>query len=83
MVTKRVEVRFDEETAETLAELVADRQSTISEVIREAVRLMDDVRQRERRRRIVDEIAALNIEDMPDPEELNRQLDSTYDVDLP
>jgi len=37
----------------------------------------------ERRRLAVERISAMEIEEMPDPEELNRQLDSTYDVDLP
>ena len=83
MVTKRVEIRFDEETAEVLANLAHERQTTVSDVVREAVRRLDDEAQRERLRRIVDEIAAMEIEKMPDPDELNRQLDSTYDIDLP
>jgi Arc/MetJ-type ribon-helix-helix transcriptional regulator len=82
-VTKRVEFRVDEETAETLSELVARRKTTVSEVLREAVRRMDEQEQRERRRRIVDELAAMEIEEMPEPEELKRQLDSMHDVDLP
>ena len=83
MVTKRVEVRLDAETAEVLTNLAHERRSTISEVLRVAVRRMDDEAQRERRRRIVDEIAAMEIEEMPDPDELARQMDSMYDLDLP
>ncbi len=83
MVTKRVEVRLDEETVEILAELASERQTTISEVMRQAVRRLDEEAQRERRHRAVEEICAMEIEDMPDPEELSRQLASTYDVDLP
>lgn len=83
MATKRVEFRIDEDTAETLSELVARRKTTVSEVLREAVRRMDEQEQRERRRRIVDELAAMEIEEMPDPQELKRQLDSMHDVDLP
>jgi hypothetical protein len=83
VVTKRVEFRADEETAETLLELVARRKTTVSEVLREAVRRMDEQDQRERRRRIVDELAAMEIEEMPDPDELKRQLDSMHDVNLP
>jgi len=83
VVTKRIEARFDEETAEILSNLAHERNSTVAEVLREAVRRMDDDEQRERRRRIVDEIAAMNIEEMPDPEELARQMDSMYDLDLP
>ena len=83
MVTKRVEVRLDEATAGTLAQLAAERQTTISEVMREAVRLMEEDAKRERRHRAVEELCAMEVEDMPDPEDLSRQLASTYDVDLP
>jgi len=83
MVTKRVEVRMDEETAGTLAELAAERQTTVSEVMREAVRRLHEEYRRERRRLAVDRIAAMEIEEMPEPEELARQMNSMYDLDLP
>jgi Arc/MetJ-type ribon-helix-helix transcriptional regulator len=83
MVTKRVEVRFDEESVGALSDLVSERRSTISEVMREAVRRLHEEYRRERRRLAVERIAAMEIEEMPDPEELSRQMASTYDVDLP
>lgn len=82
-MTKRVEMRLDDETYEDLAELAAERQISVSAAIREAIRLLREERDREERKRAVDELAAMEIEEMPDPEELNRQLDSTHDVDLP
>ncbi len=83
MVTKRVEVRLDEETAGTLTELATERQTTVSEVMREAVRRLDDDYRRERRRLAVDRLAAMEIEEMPDPDELARQMNSMYDLDVP
>lgn len=83
MVPKRVEVRLDEELAETLADLAAERHTTISELVRQAVRHLEEEAQRERRQRAIEEICALEIEDMPDPEELCRQLASAHDIDVP
>jgi Arc/MetJ-type ribon-helix-helix transcriptional regulator len=83
MVSKRIEFRLDEETAEALSDLVADRHTTASMVIREAVRRLHEDYRRERRRLAVERIAAMEIEDMPDPEELARQMNSRYAGDLP
>jgi len=82
-MTKRVEMRLDDETYEDLAELAAERQTSVSATVREAIRLLREERDREERRKAVDELAAMEIEEMPDPEELSRQLNSTYAVDLP
>jgi len=78
-MTKRVEMRLDDETYEDLAELAAERQTSVSATVREAIRLLREERDREERKRAVDELAAMEIEEMPDPEELARQMDSMYD----
>lgn len=84
MVTKRFEVRLDEETHEDLSELAEERHVSLSEVVREAIRLLREQDDRERRRRAVEELCAMEIEDVPEPDELSRQLASTYDVpDIP
>jgi len=82
-MSKRVEMRLDDETYEDLAELAAEGQTSVTATVREAIRLLREHRDRDERKRAVDEIAAMEIEEMPGPEELNRQLDSTHDVDLP
>jgi len=83
MLTKRVEVRLDERAAQALDDLAAEKQTSVSEVMREALwRLHEDYR-RERRRLAVERMAAMEIEEMPDPEELARQMNATYEVDLP
>ena len=78
-MTKRVEMRLDDETYEDLAELAAERQTSVSATVREAIRLLREERDREERKRAVDELAEMEIEEMPDPEELARQMDSMYD----
>lgn len=82
-MTKRIEMRLDDETYEDLAELAAERQISVSAAMREAIRLLREAHYYEARKRAVDEIAAMEIEEMPDPDELARQVDSMYDVDLP
>jgi hypothetical protein len=82
-MTKRVEMRLDDETYEDLAEFAAERQVTVSAVIREAIELLREKRDYEERKRAVDEIAAMEIEEMPDPDELARQMNSRYAGDLP
>ena len=82
-MTKRVEMRLDDETYEDLAELAAERQTSVSAAMREAIRLLREAHDYEARKRAVDEIAAMEIEEMPDPDELARQMDSMYDLDLP
>ncbi len=78
-MSKRVEMRLDDETYDDLAELAAERQISLTATIREAIKLLRDERDYRERKRAVDEIAAMEIEEMPDPEELKRQLDSMYD----
>jgi len=78
-MTKRLEVRLEDDLHDELLELAAERQISVSAAIREAIRLLREQRDREERRKAVDELAAMEIEEMPDPEELKRQLDSMYD----
>jgi predicted DNA-binding protein len=79
----RLEVRLDPENRRKLDAVCRARGGPVSRVVRELIdEAYEDVL-RERRRRAVEVIASLEIEEMPDPDELSRQLDSTYDVDLP
>jgi Arc/MetJ-type ribon-helix-helix transcriptional regulator len=80
MVTERLEVRLDGEHRQKLAELVERQQASISEVIRRLIDRAYEDSLRERRLELVREIAALEVEDVPDPDELSRQLDRTYDI---
>jgi Arc/MetJ-type ribon-helix-helix transcriptional regulator len=80
MITERLEVRLDSERRQKLAELVERERASISEVIRRLIDQAYEDSLRERRLELVREIAALEIEDVPDPDELSRQLDRTYDI---
>ncbi len=78
MATERLEVRLDEERRRKLAAVASARRASVSESVREMIdEAYEDV-VRERRREAARVIATLEIEDVPDPEELSRQLDDTY-----
>ena len=84
MTTTRLEVRLDAERRSRLEELAEQRGAPVSEVVRS---LIDDAYEQimlERRRRAVEKLASLQVEVMPDPEELSRQLNNKYEpLDLP
>lgn len=83
MVTKRYEIRLDPERRRKLSWLSQEQQAPAAEMVRQAIDYFYEEAQRERRHRAIEAICAMEIEDMPDPEELSRQLASTYDVNLP
>ena len=81
MTTERLAVRIDAEQRRKLNEMAERKQETISEVVR---RLIDDAYEddlRAWRHQLVSEMAALNIEDVPEPDELCRQLNAKYDFE--
>lgn len=83
MVAERLEVRLDAEHRRKLSELAASRSAPVSEVVRQMIDESYEEIMRERRRRAVREIAAMEIEDVPDPETLSRQLESAHDPGVP
>jgi hypothetical protein len=80
MVAGRLEVRLDPERRRKLEEITQARGAPMSEVVREMIdRTYEDIRLTERLE-AVRRISELEIEEMPDPETLSRQLEQTYDV---
>ena len=80
MTTQRLDIRLDPGRRQKLQELAAEQGTAVSEVVR---RLIDGAyaeRLRERRRQAARRIGEMEIEDMPDPETLSRQLDATYEA---
>lgn len=74
-----MEVRLDEKRRAQLEEIAGLQGASISEVV---LVLIDDAYEkmiREDRRRAVQELINLRCEDMPDPEELARQLNNKYE----
>ncbi|HEU0074148.1 MAG TPA: hypothetical protein VFS30_09060 [Dehalococcoidia bacterium] len=80
MVTERLDVRLDPERRRKLEELAEHRQASVSDTVRELIDQAYEDEAREHRLKLVREIAGLNIEDVPDPEELSRQLAQTHDL---
>jgi predicted transcriptional regulator len=84
MESQRLEVRLDPERRRKLRQIAETRGLTISYAVRELIDRAFEESETVERLRIVERLAALNVEDVPDPDELSRQLDSTYDVpDIP
>lgn len=76
---ERLEVRLDSEHRRKLAEVAAVYQTALSEAVRTMIDDAYEAVVQERRRQAARALAAMEIEDVPDPEELSRELDSTYE----
>jgi predicted transcriptional regulator len=84
MVTDRLEVRLDPERRRKLSELATEHGAPVSEVVRQMIDQAYEETLRGRRLRAARELARLEVEDVPDPETLSRQLEGTYEpADLP
>ena len=74
----RLVVRLDDEKRRRLDKVVEHKGGAISEVVRG---MIDDAYEdvmRERRRAAVERMAAMEIEDVPDPETLSRELEAAH-----
>jgi hypothetical protein len=80
MASERYEIRLDSEHRRKLKELAAVRDSPAAEVVREMIDEAYDEILVERRMALVRKISQLEVEEVPDPETLSRQLASTYDI---
>jgi antitoxin component of RelBE/YafQ-DinJ toxin-antitoxin module len=79
-IDDRLEIRLDEEHSERLAKAASRLATTPSEAIRVLIQDSYEAALREARRHGLRMIAEAEAEDVPDSEELNRQLDRAYDV---
>ena len=80
-MVSRVEVRLDEEQRQRLDDIAEEQDTSISEVVR---RLIDNAWEGimlERRRQLVREIAAMEMDVPDDPQDLFRELESRYESD--
>ncbi len=80
MPTERLDVRIDRERRRKLSELAAERKTPVSEVVRQIIDEAYADSLRARRIRAAQELARLEVEEVPDPETLSRQLEGAYDV---
>ena len=75
----RLDVRLDDERRRKLEELVEERSEPISEVVR---CLIDDAYEevvQARRKRAAERLIGLNVEDVPDPDTLSRELEAAHE----
>ena len=82
MLEGRLEVRLDGALRAQLQELAEERQAPVAHVVRELIKIGYEELKRQRRLRAVEVLNGLEIEDVPDPEELSRQLAATYEPHL-
>ena len=83
MSGERYEIRLDPEMRRVIKEIADERYQPVSEVVRQAIKEFCDDALREKRLRIVAELGEMQIEEMPDPETLSRQLDEAHDPEIP
>jgi hypothetical protein len=80
MSYERLEVRLDGEHRRKLAEVAATYRTALSETVRTMIDEAYEAVLRERRREAVRRLAAMEVEDVPDPEELSRQLTTAHEL---
>lgn len=79
MATDRLDVRLDPEHRRKLMEMAAEQGAPVSETVRRLIdRAYEDTLQA-RRKRAAQMLAQLEIEDVPDPATLSRQLEGAHE----
>ena len=79
MTIERLEVRLDQDRRRKLRELAEEQGTAVSEMVR---RLIDRAYEESldvRRKRAAQELGQMEIEDVPDPATLNRQLEDAHE----
>jgi hypothetical protein len=82
-VGPKLEVRLDPDRREKLARLADARDSTVADLVRSLIDQAFERAEAERREVAVDRLTTLEIEDMPDPDELAKQMNARFDGPLP
>jgi predicted DNA-binding protein len=80
MLAERLEVRLDSEHRRRLMEIASVRGKPISDIVRDLIDTAYDEVDRAKRLRAAEELGKLEIEDVPEPDVLARQLDGTYEL---
>lgn len=83
MVTERLEVRLEPGQREKLERMARTRGVSVAAVVRDLVESGYEDLELAERLAAARRIGALHIEDLPEPEELARQLAETHDSPLP
>ena len=79
MTVERLDVRLDQERRRKLLKLAAEQGAPVSEMVRRLIdRAYEDTLDA-RRKRAAQELGQLELEDVPDPATLCRQLEAAYE----
>ena len=78
MTTARLDVRLDKERRRKLKELAVEQGAPVSEMVRRLIDRAYEETLQVRRRSAAQELGQLEIEDVPDPETVSRQLESAH-----
>jgi hypothetical protein len=79
MVTERLDVRLDQERRRKLRELAAEQGAPVSEMVRRLIDRAYEETLVTRRTRAARELGRLEIEEVPNPETLRRQLEAAHE----
>lgn len=77
--TERLDVRLDREHRRKLEEAARSRGLTVSEMVRRMIEQAYEQELRTERRRAAEELSGLEVEEVPDPETLSRQLEGAHE----
>jgi hypothetical protein len=79
MTTGRLDVRLDHERRDKLKELAAELGTPVSELVRRLIDTAYEESLAARRKRAAQELGQLEIEDVPDPAMVGRQLEAAHE----
>jgi hypothetical protein len=77
--TDRLEVRLDREHRRKLEEIARSRELTVSETVRRIIEQTYEQELRARRRKAAEGLSRLEVEEVPDPDTLTRQLEGAHE----
>ena len=83
MATRRLELRIDDELFARLERVAKDQGQTVSETARRFMGQGYEEWMKWRRKEAVRRISEMEIEDVPDPEELSQQLAEAHGPGIP
>jgi predicted transcriptional regulator len=80
MVSERYEIRLDSERRKKLDQLVSEHRAPAAEVMRRALDSLYEEWLQKRRHEAAQRLIAMELpDDVPEPQELSRQLDEAHD----
>jgi hypothetical protein len=79
MATERLDVRLDGERRRKLRELATEQSAAVSELVRRLIDQAYEESLKTRRKRAAEALGRLEVEDVPDPVTLARQLEGAHE----